>query len=637
MAAYPDDFNRADGEIGSGWTVYDGSMDIVSHHAHADTPAWAYATGQSETGDQDHYVVVPIVDSAVKSARVVLKKASGSDNCYWAMVSMSGANLRVSVGYVYDTTDLMINYTDISVPAAASLVLRGTYDSSGTKAYVDGTQRATQNYTDYASQGQFGFALSENDAIIDAFDDEGGEDASIAVTPDPLWVGAGPTIMTMTGTGTTWTPGVPGSSTVSADHGTVSDQWTSSATEITFTFTPAEYIGVITFTESEGDLTAEIDAVAIKPEGYPETSCLLTPEGADIINDTGANYPSYDLLTQGQVIVPAADQMPAINVIQALSDVWYIITGGGGRTPPEGNDWLLGQLLIALMGDDTPTVQLYTAARATSIREELEALTDNLNDTRTVNDWTLGSVINEVRGTSNRTVTEVYDLVDALESGSNADVLAWLDLYLGTTGPTLAQLGTMISDLATIAGYTLGDVLDAIAAIPGTDLTAITNKLNAIQPSTDYSLTTIDSDVANLDGDVAAVKAVVDAIKLLVDALPTEQTNQGPPVWPGAGNVTLGTPVALVDQLVLTGAMDGVLVDVTTPPTKTGRYNIGGETFDYGVGHIAFVTDNGYIEPWQYLGFRTAIYTPKTMQQASGALFRVLAGAGGTTRTWIRS
>lgn len=109
------------------------------------------------------------------------------------------------------------------------------------------------------------------------------------------------------------------------------------------------------------------------------------------------------------------------------------------------------------------------------------------------------------------------------------------------------------------------------------------------------------------------------------------------PVWPGLANVTLGDPVALTDQLELSGPMHGVLVTVTTPPTKTGLRNVGGYPYDYGVGEIAFRSDNGYIEPWQYLGFRTALFAPKSMEQAESALFRVLAGAAGTVRTFTRS
>lgn len=109
------------------------------------------------------------------------------------------------------------------------------------------------------------------------------------------------------------------------------------------------------------------------------------------------------------------------------------------------------------------------------------------------------------------------------------------------------------------------------------------------------------------------------------------------PVWPGASSVTYGTPAALVDQAHVVEPMDGVIVSVTTPPTRTGLRQIGGALYDYGVGELAFETDGGDIEPWQYLGFRAAIFTPKTMKRAAGVRFRVLAGAEGTVTPWTKS
>lgn len=127
------------------------------------------------------------------------------------------------------------------------------------------------------------------------------------------------------------------------------------------------------------------------------------------------------------------------------------------------------------------------------------------------------------------------------------------------------------------------------------------------------------------------VQAVPDQISQIEVTVPTS----GAPVWPGADGVTLGESVTLTSQLHLTGTMDGVIVAVTTPPTRTGMYEIGGAILDYGVGRIAFETDEGDIEPWQYLGFRSAIYTPKSMAHASGVRFQVLAGASGTVTPWV--
>lgn len=103
-----------------------------------------------------------------------------------------------------------------------------------------------------------------------------------------------------------------------------------------------------------------------------------------------------------------------------------------------------------------------------------------------------------------------------------------------------------------------------------------------------------------------------------------------PPIWPGLANVTLGTPVALSSNLTVTGPLDGVLVNVTTPPTKLSEVVIGGISYWYRVGEVTFLSDNGEAEPFQYLGFQNAIYTPRFMKQAASAKLRVLGGAEGT-------
>lgn len=107
------------------------------------------------------------------------------------------------------------------------------------------------------------------------------------------------------------------------------------------------------------------------------------------------------------------------------------------------------------------------------------------------------------------------------------------------------------------------------------------------------------------------------------------------PIWPGLANVTLGTPVALSTDLTVAGPLDGVLVAVTTPPTGLGKFEIGGRTWWYRAGQVSFVSDDGQVEPWQYLSWDQALYCPKVMTRAASALVRGLAGIGGTVTPWL--
>jgi hypothetical protein len=50
----------------------------------------------------------------------------------------------------------------------------------------------------------------------------------------------------------------------------------------------------------------------------------------------------------------------------------------------------------------------------------------------------------------------------------------------------------------------------------------------------------------------------------------------------------------------------------------------------YSWGEVAFQTDDGYLEPFQWLGANDALYMPRQIQSAAAALFHVRRDASGT-------
>jgi len=110
-----------------------------------------------------------------------------------------------------------------------------------------------------------------------------------------------------------------------------------------------------------------------------------------------------------------------------------------------------------------------------------------------------------------------------------------------------------------------------------------------------------------------------------------------PPVYPGAGGITLGTPVALDEDTTIPGPMHGVNIAITTPPHGLGKFSMGGRTWWYRLGQIAFVDDAGNVEPWQYISWDLALYTPSRMTEADHAIVRLLGGAEGTGTPWART
>ena len=107
-----------------------------------------------------------------------------------------------------------------------------------------------------------------------------------------------------------------------------------------------------------------------------------------------------------------------------------------------------------------------------------------------------------------------------------------------------------------------------------------------------------------------------------------------PPVWPGLAAVTLGTPVALVDGLVISTPMDGVIVDLTAAPSGKVVHLLGGLPAFRWIGSLSFEDDNGDQESVQQLSFAHQVYTPRALKAAAGVRFYVLGGVTGTVTPW---
>jgi len=110
-----------------------------------------------------------------------------------------------------------------------------------------------------------------------------------------------------------------------------------------------------------------------------------------------------------------------------------------------------------------------------------------------------------------------------------------------------------------------------------------------------------------------------------------------PPVWPGIADVTLGTPVALSDGAVITGPLDGLLLNVTGHPTGSGKFAFGGYRSWRYLGAVLFISDNGDAEWPSQIGPEQQVITPRSMKSAASAVFRLNAGFTGTVTPWVKT
>jgi len=118
-------------------------------------------------------------------------------------------------------------------------------------------------------------------------------------------------------------------------------------------------------------------------------------------------------------------------------------------------------------------------------------------------------------------------------------------------------------------------------------------------------------------------------------ATDTERTPLVPPVWPGADNVTLGTPVALAPGVTIEEGMDGVIVHITAVDPKQMFFTYDDVKAYRHIGALAFFSDEGDLEMWQTLGFVDAVYTPRSLEHAAGVKLMTPGGTEGTVTPWV--
>jgi hypothetical protein len=108
-----------------------------------------------------------------------------------------------------------------------------------------------------------------------------------------------------------------------------------------------------------------------------------------------------------------------------------------------------------------------------------------------------------------------------------------------------------------------------------------------------------------------------------------------PPLWPGLAAVTLGTPVSLDAGVTITETMDGVIVHITSAPTKQGYFTFDGTRAWRNIGALSFFDDNGQQERAQTMAFESGIYCPTTMGHAAGVKLRSSVDVVGTITPWV--
>lgn len=617
--SFTDDFNRADGALGNGWVINTGAASIVSSNAYSEGYTLAVNTNTNGTTYQEATVTSINNTTGASISCPVVKAMSGGNHWFNGNIYLFQGSWYYVIEYNDNGTGEVASASTGSAPTG-TVVTRLVYDNGHLSFYVNGTlmvegdSARNQAYT--LSGIRFPYYGPDTVSLFEAEDSE--PQPYLTIEPEQVWFANPIIFLQATLHNATWEANAHLGNGLVADKGFISATHDETSTIAAFEWAALGNQGTVTVTDPVTGATGTFLSTLYPPQDSGQ-SYPLTENGANVLNNANVSCEDAAVLTTCDEVETGS----GVTILKALDAILEQLGGFYNQVGPD-----IGAVSLPSL--------IYELAKKVGVAGY----------------WTTEEVLTLLGGTpaiySN---ADIITAIGNLSPGDNQDVLDALAAYFGENPPTIAQIGTMVSNLATIAGYDLGDVLDAIAAIPTTDLSGVMDKLDAIQPSNTDTLTSIqaaivpssaiqaivDAGALAVAGEAGAtIAAVLDAISALSD-LVEAQTPVGPPVWPGLAGVTLGDAAQLVDQTYLVEDMQGVIVSITTPPTRTGLRQIGGALYDYGVGELAFETDNGDLEPWQYLGFRSAIFTPKTMARAAGVRFRVLAGAAGTVTPWTSS
>lgn len=653
MTVFTDDFNRPDGGLGNNWTATSGSV-IASGRVSLPISGIIKQTTINASGRQEAICTINVAAIGDLNGGPLIKNNPLDSSGY---VAVGVGTLAAPTWRIYrlaangsNTTILSIGGPGMSV---GSHTVRLLFNAGILTLWVDGYLIGSVLESTWANQTGAGWVAFTANTALDSYTLLGDEAVSFSVSPSPMGNFGSPIPITFTGVLTSWTPGTPGSPAFTVDHGSLSAQTVDSATTAHATYDPGTFLGTATFTDPSTGATCQVvitsNPTIVPPGGLGDT---WSPYKT-LVDATGTLFTPDYLLTDRSPVIAASEEVPAaLDILSALQQIWLAHFGGWTGVPPGGSG-SFGELLALIAGSYTPTVSLYNAQRATSIREELEAVRDALTALRTGAEWNLDDLATVLGGSPIVNHQQLKLAVDAISTGSNQDVLDALAALQGESPPTLAQLGTMLSDLATIAGYDLGSVRGWIDALPSApSIQPILDKLATIQPSAAITLSTVASSAgtaatAATAADVAVglltgggtltLATIMEALGVITDLLNALKSGTSGPLWPGLDNVTLGASHALSNGLLVSGPLHGLLFTITGQPEHNQRYLFGTVNSWSRVGAAIFTTDRGDSERSQSFALDTQILVPTTMEAAASATIRLNSGWQGTVRAWSKA
>lgn len=651
MTIFTDTFDRANGALGGNWVASSANVGIAGNWASCSSVTYWWAYNTTLAGSSTRVRATTTVNARYGAASYhgpAVKINTGSNTGYYAVVSWAAGvySLRIGKGALTASAAFAAVNLPYAPPGVFNISIE--WNNGHLTATIPGLATVEADDADYAAYNGLGMRGLYTTDIIASIVLEDGAEPALAVTPSPIGNYGAAVALAFAGTETTWDTTEP---VFTVGDGTLTNIAITSDTAATGTYDPGTFLGTTTFTDPSTGATDDVLVTSDPRVVPPADSCRFTPEAVAMLNNTAGDSLLEVLMKPNTEVSTSAWADLSFETIFGK----VALNTGATLTPDDlPTDPLLPVLWQLINGSHEPEAGPWLRTHGVPLVEEIADIKEALAALITANDYTLGSVITTLAGEGVKTHLDILDAIALIDPGGETDLSPVLDAIAALRGDeiaTVAMLVEILGQIRTVNTWHLGDVKGWIDAVQGTNSPTIHDVRDDIAALNDAPPT----DLSGVLADIAANKTVTDAVldallaylvpeaatvQTILDAIDGIQAGEGgavPPIWQGTANETLGEPVALVDQLVVDGPMDGVLIDVTTPPQRLGQYHVGGEILDYGVGRITFGQEDGYLEMWQYLSFRKAIYTPRTMTQATTAHLQVLGGAGGTVTTFIRS
>jgi hypothetical protein len=647
MPTFTDDFERANGAPGNGWSNVQGTCTIsggslVGAANSAAINSTAYDTARSEAtihctaGHTSGFRAGPVVKMADGTTQGFLLIITGTARPYALAIKSSALVNAANIA----TAEL-----DITLPPMYALKL--IWEDGHLSGYYNGTLLVEVDSELYFQNGYSGVGVYGTTCPILDFSAVGGSAVGLAVTPNVIPNYGECSQLALEGTNTSWTSGTPGSPTFTVDHGSISAQTITDATHATITYCPGDYLGAIIFRDPSTDATAGA-VVTSDTSVLPPGNCQFTPYAVEMVNQTAGESMLETLLKPTHEFTVGGATLDLETILGTVTLGTYAQVGQTPNGAPSVG--LLYEIWDILNGGYEHTEEVTIQEQAINAATRAQTILDELAELRTGADFTLQDVLDLLRGTGDINHAELLTAIEAVGTIDLQPVLDAIAAARGTPAADIRQLATELGAIRTINDWSLGSVKTWVEAIDTGDvdlspvLTAISNLSSQLTTAT-----------TNIRNDIAAMGLVLTALQLglgtvsntvdgilgisedvlgIVSSLDEEPAALVAPVWPGAAGATMSDPITLAQQLNVTAAMDGVTVEVTSVDSNTLYYTYGGTKAYRHIGGIAFYNDVGHVEQWQALGFESAIYTPKTMARAAGFRLFTGRGAAGTITPW---